>query len=147
MNASRQKSCYLFSAIAAAMIAAGCASLPSANETGNAPSVGVLPGGGKTMAQMNADDVACRGIAHARASDNTPLPVAMGLGGVEVASSRPRVTMRDRTVDTESTGSVYGNSPAIDPKMLTVQQRYDTAYVQCMYSKGHKIPVNESVSG
>ena len=142
-----RKSCYIFSAFAAAMIAGGCASVPSANETGSAPSVGVLPGGGKTMAQFNTDDVACRGAAHARATDNTPLPVAMGLGSVEVASSRSRVTLRDRSEDTESTGSIFGNSPAIDPKMLTVQQRYDTAYVQCMYSRGHKIPVNGSVSG
>ena len=129
MNSVNQKSGYRFAAIAVALIAGGCASVHA--ETGNAPSVGVLPGGGKTMAQMNADDVACRGIAHARANDNTPLPVAMGLGGVEVASSRPRVTMRDRTVDTESTGSVYGNSPAIDPKTLPVQHRSAPANVQC----------------
>lgn len=145
MNSTHQKSGYMFAAIAVALMAGGCASVPA--ETGNAPSVGVLPGGGKTMAQFNTDDVACRGVAHARANDNTPLPVAMGLGSVEVASSSSRVTMRDRTVDTESTGSIYGNAPAIDPKMLTVQQRYDTAYVQCMYSKGHKIPVSGAMSG
>jgi hypothetical protein len=129
------------SALAAALLAGACATVPA----GNAPSVAVLPGGGKDMASFNKDDIACRGDAHARANDNTPLPTAMGLGGrTEVASTRGRLALRDSTDTT--TGSVYGGAPAANAGTFTVQQRYDTAYVQCMFSKGHKIPVNEAMS-
>ena len=129
------------SSIAAALVASACASLPA----DSAPTVGVLPGGGKSMAQFNADDIACRTAASAKAKDNSPLPVAMGLGDrVEVASTRGRVAIRGST---ESTGSVYGGAVATDNATFTRQQRYDTAYVSCMYSKGHKIPVGEALSG
>ncbi len=130
------------SAIAATLIASACGTIP----TNGGPTVGVLPGGGKNMVEFNKDDIACRDNAQARAKDNTPLPMAMGLGSIEVASARPRAVVRDRTEDTLSTGSVFGNAPAADPALITKQQRYDTAYVQCMYSKGHKIPVGEAMS-
>ncbi len=144
-------------AIAAALLAVACSSMPggfnalgpggvNAAGNGTAPSVAVLPGGGKSMQAFNADDIACRGTAQTRAHDNTTLPLAMGLGGVEVASSRPRVVVRDRTEDHLSTGSMFGNAPAVDETPLTVQQRYDTAYVQCMHSKGHQIPVGGAMS-
>jgi hypothetical protein len=70
----------------------------------------------------------------------------MGLGNkIEVASTRSRVAIRDSSKD--STGSVYGGAVATDNTVFTKQQRYDTAYVSCMYSKGHKIPVGEAMSG
>lgn len=129
------------SAIAAALVISACASLPA----DSAPTVGVLPGGGKNMAQFNQDDIACRSVATAKAKENSPLPVAMGLGNrIEVASTRNRVAVRDST---ESTGSIYGGGVATDNTTFTRQQRYDTAYVSCMYSKGHKIPVGEALSG
>jgi len=33
-------------------------------------------------------------------------------------------------------------TPAADAASYDVQRRYDAAYVQCMYSKGHKVPVS-----
>ena len=142
MSSSKVKHSYTFwSAIAAAHVTSACTSLPA----DSAPSVGVLPGGGKNMAQFNVDDIACRTTASAKARDNSPLPVAMGLGDrVEVASTRGRLAVRDST---QSTGSVYGGAVATDNTTFTRQQRYDTAYVSCMYSKGHKIPVGEALSG
>jgi hypothetical protein len=69
----------------------------------------------------------------------------MGLGkGEVVASSRGRIALRDDADST--TGSVYGGSPAADAGTPTAQQRFDTAYVQCMFSKGHKIPMKEQMS-
>jgi len=128
-------------AITAALVSSACASLPA----DSAPTVGVLPGGGKDMAQFNTDDIACRSTATAKAKENSPLPGGMGLGNkIEVASTRSRVVVRDST---ESTGSVYGGAVATDNKTFTLQQRYDTAYVSCMYSKGHKIPVGDGMSG
>ncbi len=37
-------------------------------------------------------------------------------------------------------GSLAGAGPS-DPSGRTLQQRYDFAYTQCMYAKGHKIPM------
>lgn len=131
----------LWAALAPVLVAAGCSTLPA----GSAPTVAVLPGGGKDMAAFNKDDIACRSDAHASAHQSTPLPAAMGLArGEVVASTRGRLALRESTDST--TGSVYGGSPAADAGTFTIQQRYDTAYLQCMYSKGHNIPVNEAMS-
>lgn len=128
-------------AVAFALIAGACASVPM----GNAPTVAVLPGGGKSMPEFNSDDIACRDTARTRANENAPLPVAMGLGQQTevVASTRGRIALRDNV---DSTGSVFGGSPAADAGTVTAQQRYDTAYVQCMHSKGHRIQVGEAMS-
>jgi hypothetical protein len=128
-------------AVTGAFLAVACAALPG----GNAPTVEVLPGGGKDMVAFNADDIACRSTARTRANENTPLPTAMGLGKSEVvASSRGRLTLRDNADST--TGSVYGGALAPDAVAPTAQQRFDTAYLQCMFSKGHKIPMKEQMS-
>ncbi len=39
-----------------------------------------------------------------------------------------------------SGGTLSGAGPS-DPSGRTLQQRYDFAYQQCMYAKGHKIPM------
>jgi hypothetical protein len=141
MNSNSKHSCTFWFAIAATLVTSACASLPA----DSAPTVEVLPGGGKDMAQFNADDIACRGVATAKVKENSTLQNGMGLGDrIEVASTRSRVAIRDST---ESTGSVYGGAVATDNKTFTPQQRFDTAYVSCMYSKGHKIPVGEAMSG
>jgi hypothetical protein len=36
---------------------------------------------------------------------------------------------------------------AASSSMYGVQQRYDTAYIQCMYAKGHQVPVSGQFSG
>ena len=142
MSKLTSKRSYIFwSAIAAALVTSACGSLPA----DNAPTVAVMPGGGKNMAQFNTDDIACRDTARGKANQHTPLPVAMGLGErIEVASARGAVVLRDNS---ESTGSVYGGSVAEDSAAFTTQQRFDTAYVGCMYTKGHKIPIGEAMSG
>ncbi len=129
-------------AVAGAFLAVACAVLPG----GTSPTVEVLPGGGKDMAAFNSDDIACRTAATSRANENSPLPTAMGLGNRNdvVASTRGRVTLRENSE--ASTGSVYGGSPAADAGTPTAQQRFDTAYVQCMFSKGHKIPMKTEMS-
>lgn len=129
------------SAIAATLIASACGTIPA----NGGPTVAVLPGGGKSMPEFNTDDIACRVTAKAKANDSSPLPVAMGLGKPEiVATVRGRLSLRENAEST--TGSVFGNAPAASAGVVTPQVRYDTAYVQCMYSKGHKIPIGEAMS-
>ena len=140
-NLTAKHSYTFWLAIASALVAGACGSLPA----DNAPTVAVMPGGGKNMAQFNSDDIACRDAARGKANTKTPLPVAMGLGDkIEVASARGAIALRDNS---ESTGSVYGGAVAEDSAAFTTQQRFDTAYVGCMYTKGHKIPIGEAMSG
>jgi hypothetical protein len=44
-------------------------------------------------------------------------------------------------VSGRSDGSLAGAGP-YDPSGRSLQQRYDFAYQQCMYAKGHKIPMS-----
>lgn len=123
-----------------ALVALGACAVP------RSPSVAVLPGGGKDMAAFNADDIACREYSARRALEKSPPPDAMGLGtGPAVVEARGRAA---RGNDTETgTGSMFGGAPAPESdNSFTAQQRFDTAYVQCMSAKGHKVPVNQNMS-
>jgi len=75
------------------------------------PTVMVLPGLGKSLEQFNADDVACRQWGLQATGWNPP----SGAAGSEAAG-----------------GTQYSGQEG--------QWRYDMAYQQCMYSKGHQIP-------
>src|SRR5262245_62955945 len=75
------------------------------------PTVMVLPGFGKPFEQFNADDVECRQWG-LQATGRNPANAAAG--------------------SEASTGQQYSGAEA--------QWRYDMAYQQCMYSKGHQIP-------
>ena len=94
----------------------GCASAPTG------PSVMVLPGLGKSFEQFNADDAVCRqwGL---QATGRTPVQPVTGdsetaPGGAAVAAG--------------AGGTTYSGQEG--------QWRYDMAYQQCMYSRGHQIP-------
>lgn len=128
--------------LAGGFLAVACSTL----QGGSSPTVEVLPGGGKDMVAFNADDIACRTTATSRVNERSPLPTGMGLGDRQevVASSRAQGTPRNNAE--MSTGSVYGGAPAADAGVPTPQQRFDTAYVQCMFSKGHQIPLKEQLS-
>ncbi len=127
-------------AIAAIAALSACAASP------RVPSVSVLPGGGKDMAAFNADDIACRDYSAARARDKGAPLDAMGLGtGAAVVEARSRTA---RGTDTETgTGSMFGGAPAPESdNSFTAQQRFDTAYLHCMSSMGHTVPVNRNMS-
>ncbi len=75
------------------------------------PNVMVLPGLGKSLEEFNADDQACRQWG-LQATGRNP---ASGAAGSEASG-----------------GTQYSGAEG--------QWRYDIAYQQCMYSKGHQIP-------
>lgn len=100
----------------------GCASAPTG------PSVMVLPGLGKSLEQFNADDVSCRqwGL---QATGMTPAEAAAASGAKNAA------------VDTG--GAAVGSAASVSGVRYSGQEgqwRYDMAYQQCMYSRGHQIP-------
>jgi hypothetical protein len=130
---------------AAALLVAGCATIP------DGPSVMSLPGSTKTFDQFRADDGECRGYATAQ----------IGGKSAQQAANQSAVTSAvvGTAVGAAAGGLIGGNQGAgvgagvglLGGSMIgadtaygsgrSTQQRYDHAYLQCMYAKGHQIPV------
>jgi YmgG-like glycine-zipper protein len=134
-------------AIAAALLLAGCATPPPAG-----PGILVLPGTGKNFDQFRFDDQECRGFAHAQvggrtaeqaANDSAARSAVVGtvigaaagglIGGTEGAAVGAGLGLAGGALVGSDTSRYAGGS---------VQQRYDYAFTQCMYAKGHRVPVS-----
>lgn len=138
-----------FYPVAVALFLTACATVPTG------PSVMVLPGSGKTIEQFQVDDILCRqwaaqqtGITPARASaESTVGGAAVGtvLGAatgaaIGAASGGPAtgaavgsgIGLLGGTATGANRGQVSG---------WQAQQRYDNAYIQCMYAKGNQVPI------
>jgi len=130
---------------AAALLVAGCATIP------DGPAVMALPGSTKTFDQFRGDDGECRGYATAQiggksaqqaANQSAATTAAVGtvigagagalIGGGQGAAVGAGVGLAG--------GSLVGADAAYSSGR-TAQQRYDHAYLQCMYAKGHQIPM------
>jgi len=133
-------------ALAAVTLFAGCATPPP-----DGPSVMVLPGSNKSFDQFRFDDNECRQFALTQ------------LGGTTAAQASNDAAVKNAVVGTAigaaAGGLMGGNSGAgvgagiglaggalagtgaADYSGRTVQQRYDIHYQQCMYAKGHQIPM------
>lgn len=136
------------------LLLGACASVPTG------PSQLVLPGTGKPFDVFRADEGECRQYAsdaiggrsaESAASDSTARSAALGtvvgaVAGAAIGGSRGAgVGAGTGLVLGTATGA--GNSY---PSSYTTQRRYDNAYIQCMYAKGHRVPVSggfTSVSG
>jgi hypothetical protein len=132
--------------LAVVLMTVACTTIPTG------PSVMVLPGTGKGFEQFRADDMVCRQFgtdqiggttANQVAADNTVRSAAVGtavgalagaaMGGRDGAGTGAGVGLLMGTVAGAGTGENSGHS---------AQRRYDNAYIQCMYSYGHKVPVS-----
>ena len=130
------------------LLLAACASTPSG------PNVMVLPGSGKTFDQFRFDDYECRQYAHAQvggsdankaAADSGVASAAVGaaigtVAGAAIGGSRGAGVGAGLGL---ATGAAAGTGAAAQSGR-TVQHRYDMGYQQCMYAKGHKIPMAAS---
>jgi outer membrane lipoprotein SlyB len=126
----------------------GCVTLPTG------PSVMVLPGSGKSFEQFQTDDLVCRNwagqqvgmssqeIANRNTATGAVAGTLLGAGlgaAIGLATGSPGTGaaigagsgLLFGTTSGSATGQSYG---------YEVQNRYDIAYQQCMYSKGNQIP-------
>ena len=116
------------------------------------PSVLVLPGTGKGFDQFRADDLDCKQYASSQvggttsdraASDSVAKSAALGavvgaVAGAAMGGQRGAGVGAGTGLAVGATaGTGAGNTSAYG-----LQQRYDHAFQQCMYAKGHKIPVS-----
>jgi YMGG-like Gly-zipper len=131
--------------LTALLLLGGCVSLPSG------PSAMVLPGSTKSFDQFRADDMDCRGFASSQIGGTTPNQAAANsvvssavigtaIGAVAGAafggSSGAAVGAGTGLLIGSATGASAGGYSQYE-----LQRRYDAGYQQCMYSRGHKVPV------
>jgi hypothetical protein len=125
-----------------------CATVPTG------PSVMVLPGGGKSFEQFQADDFQCRQWANQQtgttpgqavsesgitsAAIGTVLGAAAG-AAIGAAAGNPALGAAAGA----GGGLLFGSASGVGAAQYSgaaVQQRYDIAYQQCMFAKGNQIP-------
>jgi hypothetical protein len=137
--------------VIAALLVTGCATV-------SGPSVMVLPGSGKNFDQFQIDDASCRQFASQQigapaadaATRNTVGGAAIGtlLGAaagaaIGAAAGSPATGAAVGAGVGLLGGSAAGASSG-SQAYVSVQRRYDAAYMQCMYAKGNQIPVSRS---
>lgn len=133
------------SALLALCSVAGCVSMPSG------PSVLVLPGSGKNFDQFRGDDSYCKQYAGEQVGGVTPNQASVSSGVASAAVGTALGAAAGAAIGGGS-GAAIGAGSGFALGGLTGsssarvsgdvgQQRYDMAYVQCMYAKGHRVPV------
>ena len=140
-----------WSALAAAVLALGaCATAPTG------PSMLVLPGSGKSFDTFRFDDFECRNFATAQANTQgadqarqDSLIRGAALGTVVGAIAGAAIDGSRGAGVGAGTGLLIGTASGASSgggDSYSVQRRYDHAYVQCMYAKGHRVPVDGRLS-
>ncbi len=129
---------------------AGCTSLPTG------PGVMVLPGSGFTFEQFRNDDIVCQQYASFQVGGTTPNQAAARSGVASAAVGTAIGAAAGATIGggrgaavgagTGLVGGSLAGTGAASGSMYELQERYDVAYIQCMYSKGHQVPVSGQFS-
>jgi hypothetical protein len=134
--------------LVAALALAGCTTVPAG------PSVMVLPGSGKSFEAFQLDDGECRawadhqiGTSPGRAAAERTAAGAVIGAGLGAASG---ALIGAATGDADAGAAIgagaglllgtAGGSSHGQWVGVSLQHRYDVAYLQCMYAKGHQIP-------
>jgi Glycine-zipper domain len=134
---------------AAGVLLIGCATIPTG------PSVLVLPGQGKTLDRFQHDDAVCRQwssqqIGTTRQQAVTESTVTGAVVGTTLGAATGAAI--GAAAGSPGTGAAVGSAVGLlggtaagaqqgEYSGWELQRRYDVAYMQCMYTKGHQIPV------
>lgn len=130
----------------ALLLLGACTTVPSG------PGVMALPGSGKSFEQFRADDFDCRQFAGYQVGGTAPDQAAADSGvksaavGTLIGAAAGAAIGGSRGAGVGAgTGLAAGalaGTGAAEGSAYGLQRRYDFAYIQCMYSKGHKVPVS-----
>ena len=136
-------------ALVLAMMLAACATGPTG------PSVAVMPGPGVPFEKFQADDVACRQwadqqIGGASAADTANRQAVGGAVLGTLIGAGLGAAIGGATGNTGAGAAIGGATGLLGGTAMgsgsgaasarEIQRRYDIAYMQCMYSKGHQTP-------
>jgi outer membrane lipoprotein SlyB len=136
-------------ALALTLLIAACTTLPTG------PTVMVLPGTGKSFDQFRADDMMCRnyalesvgGLTASQSAAQSGVSSAV-VGTVIGAAAGAAIGGHEGAGVGAGTGLVVGGlagTGAAQASGYDLQYRYDHGYIQCMYAKGHQVPVSGSL--
>lgn len=124
----------------------GCAQMPTG------PSVMVLPGSRMSFEQFRQDDYVCRqyafdqmGGASANQAAADSQIVSAVAGSAVGAAAGAALGGGDGAALGAGTGLVAGSIIGTGEGRRAAdatQEGYDNAYIQCMYAKGHRVPVS-----
>lgn len=130
----------------AGVVLAGCASVPTA------PNVMALPGTGRTFEEFRADDLYCRDYAYQQIGGQSREQVASSaaiqnaaVGTAIGAVAGAAIGGRGGAGAGAGMGLIVGSASGAEASRSAVygsQRHYDHAYVQCMYGRGHRVPVS-----
>ncbi|MBE7422162.1 MAG: hypothetical protein HS110_06970 [Zoogloeaceae bacterium] len=124
---------------------AACVSLPEG------PGVMVLPGTGTSFEQFRQDDQQCRQYAAAQigqSAEGAATQSTLGsaaVGTVVGAVAGAAIGGRRGAGVGAGAGLIVGSASGVGTAQVSTheaQRRYDNAFVQCMYAKGHRVPVS-----
>lgn len=128
------------------LVLAGCASVPTA------PNVMALPGTGRTFEEFRADDLYCRDYAYQQIGGQSREQVATSaavqnaaVGTAIGAVAGAAIGGRSGAGAGAGMGLIVGSASGAEASRSAVygsQRHYDHAYVQCMYARGHRVPVS-----
>ncbi|HEY8098179.1 MAG TPA: glycine zipper family protein [Methylobacter sp.] len=132
------------------LAATGCVSLPTG------PSVMVLPGSGVSFEQFRNDDAVCQQYASFQVGGTSANQAAVNSGvtsaavGTALGAAAGAALGGGRGAAIGAgTGLVGGSlvgTGAAGSSLYATQDHYDVAYIQCMYAKGHQVPVSGQFS-
>ena len=134
-----------------ALILAGCVALPTG------PSVMVLPGTGRSFDQFRYDEGVCRQYAYQEIGGQTAEKAQIDAGVTSAVVGTAVGALAGAAIGGHSRdtatgagvgllmGSAMGSSAA-SASAYDAQRRFDQAYIQCMYAKGHRVPLPQGYS-
>lgn len=112
----------------------------------------VLPGTGKNFDQFRLDDADCRQYASAQVGGGTANAAATDSGvrsaviGTAIGATAGALFGGHNSVGVGAgSGLLIGSMAGMgtgESSGFNLQQRYDFGYQQCMYAKGHRVPVS-----
>jgi uncharacterized protein YcfJ len=135
--------------LAAVALLSGCASPPMG------PTVAVMPGPNKPFQVFQSDDAVCRGWANqavqgqAEAANNQAVGAAV-LGTVLGAGLGAAIGGGRGAAIGAGAGAIGGTAYGANRSQwsqLGIQQQYNVAYQQCMYSHGNQVPGYVAIYG
>ena len=137
-------------------IAVGALALGACTVMPAGPSVMVLPGTGRTMDSFRTDDVACREYAYVQIGGRTAQDAATqsavasaAVGTAVGAAAGAAFGGSQGAAVGAGTGLLFGSAVGAGTATASgygSQRQYDNAYIQCMYAKGHRVPVPGNVT-
>lgn len=132
--------------LGATVLTAGCVSVPTG------PSTMALPGTGKPFDQFRADDGSCRQYAYDAIGGHTANRAQQDSAVMSTVAGAAIGALIGGAVGGghgAAVGAGVGGGAgalagvgAADASGYASQQRYDSAYTQCMYARGHRVAVS-----